>query len=293
MGSFGRYAHGAGFSLAGLAVAAIVSASGLLPFEDRVEGERAVERARYQFVLSAMRPFDEVYPRRVFEERARLLERKERALQNAFGISIDASQLAEEYVRIERSTRAPEQWETIKEALGNDRRRIEEIVCRPIVVDRVLRQKFDLDRTVHAGSHERARAARAEFLAGRTPEGASSQLLEPSEQGGGLDEMLSKAKAEASGPRVLAPPGKRATDGPLAISPALAAVLEKELRAPGDVTTVLEDRKAFQVMRLLERKGKTVRVEAVTVPKRRFEEWLDEVAPPAPSTEGTGQTQRQ
>jgi hypothetical protein len=34
-----------------------------------VEGERAVERARYQFVIGNTRPFDEVYPRSVFEKR--------------------------------------------------------------------------------------------------------------------------------------------------------------------------------------------------------------------------------
>src|SRR2546430_1337623 len=35
----------------------------------RVDAERAVERARHQFVIGATKPFDELYPRSFFEAR--------------------------------------------------------------------------------------------------------------------------------------------------------------------------------------------------------------------------------
>ena len=60
----------------------LVIAGGLrLSVAARVEYGRAVERARYPFVLGATKPFDEVYPRSVFEKRvehemARVLEKE-------------------------------------------------------------------------------------------------------------------------------------------------------------------------------------------------------------------------
>ena len=247
--------------------------------ETRVEQERAVERARHRFLLNATRPFDEAYPRAVFEERVRMQQRKEAALQRVFGVTLDASHLAEEYARIESSTRAPEQWRAIKEALANDRELIEEVVCRPLLVDRALRRKFDFDRGVQAEPHARARAARAQFLAGRTPVTASRRLLLPTDEAVSVDALLSKARSESSGPRVLsAAPGH--ADAALPVTLAMGAAFERELKEPGDTTTILEDRDTFQVMRLVAREGSAFRVDAVTVRKRNFEDWLAEVPRP-------------
>jgi hypothetical protein len=62
--------------------------------------------------------------------------------------------------------------------------------------------------------------------------------------------------------------------GPVPIVPELAAVLEKELRKPGDVTTVLEERDQFRVFRLLVATKETWKVEAVVYPKVDFDAWF-------------------
>jgi hypothetical protein len=78
---------------------------------------------------------------------------EERLLKGAFGIRVTPELLAQELDRIEKSTKAPDQWEAIKKALGDDRRLIEEVFCRPLLVDRALRAKLAFDQKIHAAPH--------------------------------------------------------------------------------------------------------------------------------------------
>ena len=247
-----------------------------LSFGERVEGARAVESARYAFVIGATKPFDEVYPRSVFENKVRREAAEERVLSRRFGMQVTPELLSAEYERIEKETRAPDQWEAIQKALGGSRKKIEEIVCRPLLVDRVLRARFAFDQKIHEAEHQKARAARQAFLAGKTPKGSSTIRLSRKAEPGGTDELLAKARSEASGPKILAPdePGKK-NDAPVPVDPEMAKVLEKELKKKGDVTTILEERNRFSVFRLVTLDPGEWLVEAVQVPKRDFDRWLD------------------
>jgi len=252
---------------------------------ERVEGARAVERARYTFVIGATRPFDEVYPRSAFEKKVERELAEERLLSRQFGMEVTRELLSAEYERIERETRAPDQWEAIKKALGGDRQRVDEVVCRPLLVDRVLRARFAFDPTIHTAEHQKARLAREAFLAGTTPGGAKLvRLSRRGEVTEGTDEMLARARAEATGPKVLSPAGaEQKEDRPLTLDPEMVTVLEKELKAKGDVTTILEERDRFSVFRLVRSDPGEWLVEAVEVPKRDFDRWLDEaVGTPTP-----------
>jgi hypothetical protein len=246
-----------------------------LSFAQRVDGERAVERARYAFVLENTRSFDEVYPRSVFEKRVRREMDEERILRKVFGMTVTPTLLAQEFERIDKATQAPEQWAAIQKALGNDRPRIEDVFCRPLLVDRALRARFAFDQTIHAKPHQRAREARARFQAGQPVAGSSVVVLsrhgEPAPTTG---EMLGKARAEASVPRVLDPVRQPDSDGPIPADPEVAAVLEKELQKPGDVTTILEERDRFEVLRLIALSPESWKVDAVRFPKRDFDSWL-------------------
>jgi hypothetical protein len=242
-----------------------------------VVGERTVERARYRFVTGATQPFDEVYPRSVFEKKVARGLAEERVLRKSFGIVVTPEHLRQEFDRVERDTKAPDQWEAIKAALGNDRRRIEEVFCRPLLVERMLRAKFAFDQRIHAQPHQRAREARVTFLAGRKPSEATVTLLARGSARTDTAEMLNRAQKEAALPRVLSPPGQRAKDAPQPVDPELAAALEKELRKPGDVTTILGERDRFSVFRLLEMKPDSWKVDAVTFPKVDFDRWFEAV----------------
>jgi hypothetical protein len=258
-------------------ILALVLAAPPLSLAERIEGERAVERARDAFVIGATTPFDEAYPRAVFAKKVEREQAEERVLARRFGMEITPAVLAAEYDRIERETRAPEQWAAIKAALGGSRARVEEVFCRPLVVDRVLRARFAFDPAIHAAEHQQARLAREAFLAGTTPTGAKRlRLSRRGEAAQGTDEMLARARAEAAGPKVLSPVGPEAKeDRPLTLDPEMVAVLEKQLKAKGDVTTILEERDRFSVFRLVSASADTWTVEAVVVPKRAFDRWLD------------------
>jgi hypothetical protein len=241
----------------------------------RADYERAVERARYSFVIGNTKPFDEVYPRPVFEKKVRREMAEERALQNVFGVAVTPRLLAQEFDRIEESTKAPEQWEAIKTALHNDRRLIEEVFCRPLFVERALRAKFAFDQRIHARPHQKAREARAEFLAGSTPPGMSVLLLRRAAQvAPTTEELLQEAKKDSALPRAIKPPERVQETGPVPVEPELAAVLEKQLRKLGDVTTILEERDRFRVFRLLAVTKETWKVEAVVCPKVDFDAWF-------------------
>jgi hypothetical protein len=262
---------------AALTALLLLAAAPPLPPAQRVEGERAVERARYAFVLNATKPFDEVYPRSVFEKKVRREAAEEKILSKEFGMGVTRELLAGEYDRIEKETRAPDQWEAVKKALGNDRRRVEEIVCRPLLVDRALRARFAFDQRIHSAEHEMAREAREYFLSGKTPSGARTLLLSrKGDAGAGTDQMLEKARGEAAGPKLL-PPGEepKAGENPIPVDPEMAKVLEKELGKKGDVTTILEERDRFSVFRLAAVDPSEWLVEAIQIPKRSFDSWLE------------------
>lgn len=259
-------------------VLALLLSAPPLSLAERVEGARAVEMARVAFVIGATRPFDEVYPRSVFEKKVERELAEERVLARQFGMEVTPALLAGEYERIEKETRAPDQWEAIKKALGGDRWRVEEVVCRPLLVDRVLRARFAFDQTIHAAEHQKARLAREAFLAGTTPSGTKIlRLSRRGEAAEGTDEMLARARAAATAPKVLSPAGAEPKeDRPPTLDPEMVKVLEKELKAKGDVTTILEERNRFSVFRLVRSDAGEWLVEAVVVPKRDFDRWLDD-----------------
>lgn len=259
-----------------LALLVILAGGSPLSVVARVDYERAVERARYQFVIGNTRPFDEVYPRSLFEKRVQREIAEERVLKKVFGLAVTPKLLDQELDRIEKSTKAPDQWEAIKKTLKNDRRLIEEVFCRPLLVDRALRAKFAFDQRIHADPHQKAREARAAFLEGKQVAGASVVLARrKGEAAPTTDEMLGKAKEEASVPRVLSPPKEGQQSGPVSLDPEVTAVLEKELKRPGDVTTILEERDCFEVFRLISATNESWKLDTVRFPKVDFDSWLE------------------
>jgi hypothetical protein len=249
-----------------------------LSFDARVDATRAVERARYRFVLNTSEPFDKVYPRDLFVTRVRRQMDEERLLVSRYGLPITAKMLADEFRRIEVTTKDEDQWNEVKAVLGNNRQFVEEIFCRPLLVSRLLRAKFDFDRAIHAEQHQKARAARASFLSKKkkVPNAKVLHLSRGGESGPTTEELLDRSRTESQGPRVLSPQPKKAETTVHLVEPEVAQVLVKQLRAAGDVTTILEHRDRFVVYRAVEIRDDRWIVEAVVVPKSDFDTWFEQ-----------------
>jgi hypothetical protein len=115
---------------------------------ERVNARRAIERARYAFVIGTKPRFEERYPPSFFVTQLRKEREREAVLRHTYGISITERDLAREYERIEKATNAPDQWEAMKAAVHNERRILEEVIGRPLLVDRALRQRFAFDQRI-------------------------------------------------------------------------------------------------------------------------------------------------
>lgn len=221
-----------------------------------IDAREAVERARYQFVIGEGKPeFSVAYPRSAFEKQLRNLRERDAVLKRQFAVDITSKMLGDEFDRIERDTKAPEQWRAIKAAVRNDRVTIEEVICRPLLVDRTLHTRFAFDPAIHAERHEEARRARAEMMRGSVPAGSRDAQIARSEM----------TAEEASGASLTL------------VEPEARAVVARELKKPGDVSTILEYRDRFEVYRLIAATPSAWRVAMVRIPKQTFDAWYASV----------------
>src|SRR4051812_22173652 len=108
----------------------------------------AIERVYYNHRLGDKPPFEQTMPPARLEELVRQDQHKEAVLKQAYGVEISAAQLAAEVNRINTTTQAPAMLAEIKAALGDDPARFAEMLAKPILVERELRQRFENDDTL-------------------------------------------------------------------------------------------------------------------------------------------------
>jgi hypothetical protein len=250
---------------------------------ERVEAVRAVEETRTALAVGDATAHDPAAIReRAAKQVARVL-RQEALLSKRFGLRVSPEILSAEFERIEAHTQDPEGWAAVKGALGNERREIEETVCRPLVVDRLLRLRFAFDDSLQAEAHRLAREARNRFLSGRPVEGSEVlRLARTAADAVDVRAWLAEAKAQAHGPRMLSTPPEHdrepRRDAAIPLHPEAARALETQLRHPGDVSTILSQADRFAVFRLIEVTGEAWTVGAAVFAKRDFEQWFQETA---------------
>ena len=124
----------------------------------------AIERVYYQHRLGEKPPFEQTLPRETLERLVRDDLRKEAALQKAYGVEVTPAMVAAEVQRINTTTRAPEMLAEIKAALGNDPARFANVFAKAILVERLLRERFDNDDALHAPQRREAEKVREQLL---------------------------------------------------------------------------------------------------------------------------------
>jgi hypothetical protein len=248
---------------------------------ERIEAVRAVEQTRALLAAGTATPLDPAAIRDLAARQVGRALQQEALLRQRFGVRVSPELLAAELERIEAHTQDAEGWAAVKAALGNDRRAIEETVCRPLVVDRLLRHGFAFDDSIHSDAHARARQARSRFLAGQPVEASHVLLLARRPEVSSVDvrAWLAETRAQTRGPRVLWSPEQRPEprpERPMPLHPDAARVLEAQLQRSGDVSTILSEPDRFAVYRLIEATEESWKVEAAVFLKRDFAQWFRE-----------------
>jgi len=237
-----------------------------------VDDRLAVERVYYAKQVGARAPFEQAVSRSVIERRVQQELLKERVLKSVYRLEITPKLVAEEIARIQRSTMAGDMLQQIKASLGNNPERFARSVAKPLVVDRVLRARFEADATQQAGQRQAAESLRAQLLAAKPAERAA--LLKDRKDVREVKWFFG-ARPKAADAR-----GKLAAD--LAMPKAYFAdlhadmqkVLDAQLRQPGDVSAVFGSDYNFALYVATSRTAEVLAAQAVEMPRLNFDDWL-------------------
>jgi hypothetical protein len=285
------------FTLLALLNSCLVALAADLP---SLRAERAaIERVYYNHRLGEKPPFEQVLPPAMLEELVRQDLRKEAALKQAYGVEVTPALLDAEVQRINTTTRAPEMLAEIKAALGNDPVHFANVFAKPILVERLLREKFDNDDALHAPERRQVEQTRNKLLAAKQSGADCGKLLallkcshsnavsETTWQLGPRPDQEPEVKAmnaieikQRFGEKaqlLSSPPDGDLTERKLYFEdlPAeLQNVLRIQLRHPGDVSAVIETPGGFLLYLTKEKTDAVLSVDGLFLPKRNYESWL-------------------
>lgn len=263
----------------------------------RCANRTAIERIYYTHRLGDKPPFEQVSSPALIERLVRQDLAKEAALQNAYGVVLTPAIVQAEVQRINTTTRAPDVLAEIKAALGNDRAKFANSFAQPILVDRLLRDKFDNDDRLHAPQRKTVEQLRASLLAAATTNTDPQSLLGlmKDDPGGQVSEatwQLGTPPAQRApeqsrqaleiqrrfGPnaQLLSSPGRREDRRFYfeELPSELRNVLRAQLRQPGNVSAVLELPGTFALYLATQKTDETLSVATFWIKKRSFEDWL-------------------
>jgi hypothetical protein len=263
-----------------------------------VRDRTAIEQVYYNHRLGQKPPFEQVSPPSTIERLVRQDLRKEAALKKVYGVEITLPMLAAEVQRINSTTRAPDTLAELKAALAGDPDRFARAVARPIVVERLLRDKFQNDDALHAAARRACESVRAGLLAARTNGATAAELLaqlkrsnsnavtettwqltpRPAETNAPAAEESEVRKRFGPNAQLLSSP-EREKDGKFFLEdlPAdLQRVLRAQLRQTADVSAVIETPDGFLLYLAGARSDTALQAACLSLPKRSYEQWLEE-----------------
>jgi hypothetical protein len=123
-----------------------------------------LEQVYHAHRLGPKPPFEQALPPDLIEQLVRQDQHKKAVLQKIYGVTITPELLAAEVQRINTATRAPEMLAEIRTALGNDPARLARTFAQPLLVERLLRERFDNDDALHAPQRRAAEQVRERLL---------------------------------------------------------------------------------------------------------------------------------
>ena len=215
-----------------------------LTFEDRVKAQEQID-AVYASALAgpATGP---IAARTTGEAKVRDTLKKSILLANYWKTPATQEALRHELDRIERGTGMPERLRQLYGALGNDSLVIEEALARPVLVDRLARNFFAYDHTIHASARAETEALRSQIEAGARFRNLGHASCSELELGPGND-AITRAQFEGA-----------------------VRSLPEKLGVPGRIQ---EEETAFTFDVAVELRSDLVRLERYSVPKQSWGTW--------------------
>jgi N-acetylneuraminic acid mutarotase len=135
-----------------------------LTFEDRVAAQRAIEEVYWRRRIwpknnpQPKPPLDHVMPDAAIRAKVEDHLRKSAALDIYWQRPITPDELQAEIGRMARQSKQPDALGELWAALGNDPLLVAECLARPLLADRLLRERYAADERFHGESRRRAEA---------------------------------------------------------------------------------------------------------------------------------------
>ncbi len=239
-----------------------------------VADRAAVERVYYNHRVGIKAPFEQILPEAVIKRLVQQDWRKAEVLHRIYHVDVTAAEINAEVARINATTRAPQVLAELRAALGNDPQRFAWTVARPIVIERELREHFEKDDRIDATLRREAEAARG-AVSGARQQGALEQVAL-------LQHSYSNKVALLTwrlGPPSQDSAAKASNEVDFNDLPGpLQKTLRAQLHRAGDISAVIETPREFLLCVAISKTEETLSVAALSLPKRSYAEWLDEVS---------------
>ena len=230
-----------------------------LTLEDRVRAQAAIERVYYSHQIGATTSFDEAMPRALLESRVRKYVEQTAALTHYWKTAVTDEMLQRELERMAHGTRMPERLLELYAAMGNDSFLIKECLARATLVDRLTRNFYAFDSSIHADARRRAEQIHTQLSSGE---------LDPSADHPNRNVSELTASAEGTG----------AVPTELPVQPRLTPDELQARRAElpsrvGELSAVKESGDAFAFNVIVSETTTNVRVANYVVPKITWDAW--------------------
>jgi len=254
----------------------------------------ATERMAYERRLGNKPAFGEVFTAAKLEQLVAKDLHKEAVLRQVYAVEITEEMLAAEVARINRSSQAPDALTALKAVLGGSDQAFAFTVAKPIVVERLLRQQFYLDNTLHTTERNAVKTARQQLLSGESVDGLQEsvwQMGERPEEASAPQAATTATRAKANSAiysndataqvaQVLTPSGQP-DDSPRVpyftdLPAELQQVLQIELNQTGAVSSIIETPAGYLIYVARAISADSLTIATLTIPRRSYEEWLSQ-----------------
>ena len=258
------------------------------------EWRTKVEQIYHEARLPPKKPFDEDFPTGLIRKLVEKDIHKEFVLEKVYGVRVTQELVENERRRIDKHTRDEEKLAKIKSALGPGETGYIQTVIKPIIVERLLRENFYRDKSIHAAERTKAISMREILAKNKKPEGVQevTWLLKkkPEAENKKINFTPSTSKSKTASytnegaaqvAQIIGGDEKNPKDENVYfedIDAELANALRQNLHKTGDMSPIIETVDGFSIYKMNMMTADFWKIDFVFIPRKSYEKWLSECA---------------